>query len=54
MRLKSISPMRLQDEIEIPFSPKTTMADEDKKFGDEETISWSVRFARLSICRQTR
>ena len=30
--------MRLQDEIEIPVSAKTTMADEDKKFGDEETI----------------
>ena len=30
--------MRLQEEIEIPVSPKTTMVDEDKKFGDEETI----------------
>ena len=30
--------MRLQDEIEIPVSAKTTMADEDKKFGEEETI----------------
>ena len=31
--------MRLQDEIEIPVSAKTTMEDEDKKFREEETIS---------------
>ena len=30
--------MRLQDEIEIPVSAKTTMPDEDKKFGDKETL----------------
>ena len=30
--------MRLQDEIEIPVSAKTTVADEDKIFGEEETI----------------
>ena len=30
--------MRLQEEIEIPVSAKTTMANKDKKFGDKETI----------------
>ena len=28
--------MRLQDEIKIPVSAKTTMADEDKKFGTKK------------------
>ena len=39
--------MRLEEEIEIPVSAKTTMADEDKKFGNKETIDHFTVVAEL-------